>query len=119
MDDDLRESYCHLEGRLFHEDVKRNNNAPMPFTMLLIRLYKHLLETNPQAIVLLDRFMFHERVIYPLHIPRNLIKKKGKRVVSPLASSPSSSSSSDENEVPTFLEIYEELSDNEELIDAQ
>nr|GEV56490.1 hypothetical protein [Tanacetum cinerariifolium] len=101
------------------EDVKRNNNAPMPFTMLLTRLYKHILETNPQAIVPLDRFMFHECVMDPLDILRNPIKKKGKRVISPLASSSSSSSSFDENKVPSFLKIYEELSENEELIDAK
>ncbi|GKB96071.1 hypothetical protein Tco_0982208 [Tanacetum coccineum] len=101
------------------EEVKKNNNAPLPFAMLLTRLYKHILETNPQAIVLLDRFTFHECVMNPLDSSRNPIKEKGKRVDSPFASSSSSSSSSDENEVPSFLEFYEELSDKEELTDAQ
>nr|GEZ36172.1 hypothetical protein [Tanacetum cinerariifolium] len=36
------------------DEVKKNNNAPMSFVMLLTRLYKHLLQTNPQAIVPLD-----------------------------------------------------------------
>ncbi|GJT78008.1 hypothetical protein Tco_1044733 [Tanacetum coccineum] len=46
----------------------------------------------------------------------NHIKEKGKRVAPP--SSSSSSLSSDENEEPSFLEFYEELSDNEDLTDA-
>ncbi|GJS04117.1 hypothetical protein Tco_0320625 [Tanacetum coccineum] len=62
--------------------------------------------------------MFHDRVMNPLEISRNPIKEKGKRVASPLVSS-SSSSSSDGNEAPSFLEFYEELSDNEDLKDAQ
>ncbi|GKA64940.1 hypothetical protein Tco_0764647 [Tanacetum coccineum] len=65
------------------EEVKKNNNAPMPFAMLLTRLYKHLLRINPQAIVPLDRFTFHERVMNPLDISRNPIKEKGKRVAFP------------------------------------
>ncbi|GJW36086.1 hypothetical protein Tco_0059006 [Tanacetum coccineum] len=61
--------------------------------------------------------MFHERVINPLDILWNPIKEKGKRVAPP--SSSSLSSSSDENEVPPFLEFHEELYDNEDLTDAQ
>ncbi|GKD22650.1 hypothetical protein Tco_1224353 [Tanacetum coccineum] len=53
----------------------------------------------------------------PLDISWNHIKKKGKRVASP--SSSSSSSSFDENEAPSFLELYEELSDNEDLTDLE
>ncbi|GJU30697.1 hypothetical protein Tco_1174286 [Tanacetum coccineum] len=53
----------------------------------------------------------------PLDISRNPIKEKGKRVAPP--SSSTSSSSADENEEPSFLEFYEELSDNEDLTDAQ
>ncbi|GJX85092.1 hypothetical protein Tco_0335866 [Tanacetum coccineum] len=63
------------------------------------------------------KFIFHERVINPLDILWNPIKEKGKRVAPP--SSSSLSSSSDENEVPPFLEFYEELYDNEDLTDAQ
>ncbi|GJU42719.1 hypothetical protein Tco_1195676 [Tanacetum coccineum] len=100
------------------EEVKKNNNAPMSFAMLLTRLYNHVLQTNPQAIVSLAIFTFHEHVMNPLFILRNPTKEKGKRVASPSASS-SSSSSSDENEAPSFLEFYEELSDNEDLTDAQ
>ncbi|GJV01483.1 hypothetical protein Tco_1335052 [Tanacetum coccineum] len=114
----LRENFFCTIGNRDHE-VKKNNNAPLPFAMLLTRLYKHILETNPQAIVPLDRFTFHECVMNPLDSSRNPIKEKGKRVDSPLASSSSSSSSSDENEAPSFLEFYEELSDKEELTDAQ
>ncbi|GJX87757.1 hypothetical protein Tco_0339771 [Tanacetum coccineum] len=64
-------------------EVKKNNKSPMPFAMLLSRLYNHILRTNPQAIVSLNRFMFHERVMNPLDISRNPIKKKGKRIASP------------------------------------
>ncbi|GKB27060.1 hypothetical protein Tco_0866461 [Tanacetum coccineum] len=99
------------------EEVKKNNNAPILFAMLLTRIYNHILRTNPQAIVPLNRFMFHESVMNPLDISRNPIKEKGKRVASPSASS-SSSSSSYGNEGPSFLEFYEELFDNEDLTDA-
>ncbi|GKE39097.1 hypothetical protein Tco_1462502, partial [Tanacetum coccineum] len=99
------------------KDVKKNSHAPMPFAMLLTRLYKHILETNPQSIVPLDSFTIHDRVMNPLDITRNTIKNKGKRVAPP--SSSSSSSSSDENEEPSFLELYKELSNNENLADAQ
>ncbi|GJR16281.1 retrovirus-related pol polyprotein from transposon TNT 1-94 [Tanacetum coccineum] len=88
------------------EEVKKNNNAPMPFAMLLTRLYNHILQTNPQAIVPLARFMFHEHVMNLLDISRNPTKEKGKRVAS-LSASCSLSSSSDENETPSFLEFYE------------
>ncbi|GJS61645.1 hypothetical protein Tco_0656429 [Tanacetum coccineum] len=49
---------------------------------------------------------------------RNLSKEKGKNVISsPVISS--STSSSDENEGPYFLEFYDELSDSEDLTKAQ
>ncbi|GJX93995.1 hypothetical protein Tco_0348581 [Tanacetum coccineum] len=99
------------------EEIKNKSNAPMPYAMLLIRLYKYLLQTNPQSIVPLARFTFHDRVMNPLDISWNPIKEKGKRVAHP--SSSSASSSSDENDVPSFLEFYEVLSDNEDLTDAQ
>ncbi|GJZ42194.1 hypothetical protein Tco_0589080 [Tanacetum coccineum] len=100
------------------EEFKNKSNGPMPFAMLLTRLYYHILQKNPQAIVPLNRFMFHERVMNPLDISRNPIKEKGNRVASPSSSS-SLSSSSDGNEAPSFLEFYKELSDNEDLTDAQ
>nr|GEY06929.1 hypothetical protein [Tanacetum cinerariifolium] len=86
----------------------------MPYVMLLTRLFKHILQTNPQSINPFDRFTYHERVMNPLDIPRKTIKDKGKR-----ADPSSSSSSSDENEEPSFLEFYEKLSDNENLIDEK
>ncbi|GJX52911.1 hypothetical protein Tco_0281280 [Tanacetum coccineum] len=98
------------------EEVKKNSHAPMPFAMLLTRLYKHILETNPQSIIPLDRFTIHDRVMNPLDITRNTIKNKGKIVAPP--SSSSSSSSSDENKETSFLEFYKELSDNENLTNA-
>ncbi|GJT45024.1 hypothetical protein Tco_0953739 [Tanacetum coccineum] len=42
------------------EEVKKNNSAPMPFAMLLTCLYNHILRTNPQAIIPLNKFTFHE-----------------------------------------------------------
>ncbi|GKB36265.1 hypothetical protein Tco_0881207 [Tanacetum coccineum] len=78
------------------EDFKKNSHGPMPYAMLLTRLFKHTLQSNPQSIVPFDRFTYHERVMNPLDIPRKTIKDKGKRADPP--SSSSSSSSSDENE---------------------
>nr|GEU78634.1 putative reverse transcriptase domain-containing protein [Tanacetum cinerariifolium] len=100
------------------EEVKNKSNGLMPFATLLTRLYNHILRTNPQAIVPPNRFMFHDRVMNPLDISRIPIKEKGKRVAPPSVSS-SSSLSSDENEAPSFLEFFEELSDNEDLTDAE
>nr|GEX74038.1 hypothetical protein [Tanacetum cinerariifolium] len=36
------------------KEVKKNNNAPMPFVVLLPRLYNRILQTKPQAIIVLD-----------------------------------------------------------------
>ncbi|GJW18140.1 hypothetical protein Tco_0025576, partial [Tanacetum coccineum] len=63
-------------------------------------------------------FTFHECAMDPLDISRNPSKEKGKRVSSPSVTS-SSSSSSDDNEGTSFLEFYDELSDNEDLAKAQ
>ncbi|GJR25099.1 hypothetical protein Tco_0973626 [Tanacetum coccineum] len=52
--------------------------------------------------------------IHPKSISRNPSKEEGKRVASPLVTS-SSSSSSNNNEGPSFLEFYDELSDNKDL----
>nr|GEY66589.1 hypothetical protein [Tanacetum cinerariifolium] len=71
-----------------------------------------------ETIILIARFTFHERLMDPLDISRNPSKEKGKRVASPSVTS-SSLSSSDDNEGPSFLEFYNELSDNEDLTKAQ
>ncbi|GJW69585.1 hypothetical protein Tco_0126502 [Tanacetum coccineum] len=99
------------------EEVKNKCDGPMPFAMILTCLYNHILQTNPQAIVLLARFTFHERVMNPLYISWNPTKEKGKRVASPSASS-SSSSLSDDNEEPSFLKFYKELPDDKDLTNA-
>ncbi|GJT13211.1 hypothetical protein Tco_0860253 [Tanacetum coccineum] len=96
------------------EEVKNKRDSPMPFAMLLTRLYNHILQKNPQAIIPLARFTFYERVMNPLYISKNPSKEKGKRIASPSVIS-SSSSSSDDNKAPSFLEFYDELSENEEL----
>ncbi|GJX12016.1 hypothetical protein Tco_0201875 [Tanacetum coccineum] len=100
------------------EDVKNKQDGPMPFAMLLTCLYTHILQTNPQAIVPLARFTFHEHVMDPLDISRNPSKEKGKKIVSSSVFS-SSSSSSNDNEAPSFLEFYDELSDSEDLTKPQ
>ncbi|GJV12623.1 hypothetical protein Tco_1354164 [Tanacetum coccineum] len=98
--------------------VKNKQDGPMPFAMLLIRLYNHILQTNPQAIIPPARFTFHEHVMDPLDISRNPSKEKGKKIASPSVTS-SSSSLSNGNEAPSFLEFYDELSDSEDLTKAQ
>ncbi|GJY62547.1 hypothetical protein Tco_0463204 [Tanacetum coccineum] len=75
------------------EEVIKKRKGPMPFAMLLIRLFNHILETNPQAIDRPARHTFHECVMDPLDISRNLR--------------------------PSFLEFYDELSDSEDLTKAQ
>ncbi|GJX33777.1 hypothetical protein Tco_0245334 [Tanacetum coccineum] len=100
------------------EEVKNEQDSPMPFAMLLTRLYRHILQTNPQAIVPPARFTFHEHVMDPLDISRNHSKEKGKNTASPSIIS-SLSLSSDDNEAPSFLEFCDELSDSEDLTKAQ
>nr|GEV80564.1 hypothetical protein [Tanacetum cinerariifolium] len=100
------------------EEVINKPKGPMPFSMLLARLYNHILTTNPQAIVLIDRFTFHEHAMDPLDILRNLSKENGKNIAS-LSVISSSSLSFDDNEAPSFLEFYDELSDSEDLAKAQ
>ncbi|GJR85579.1 hypothetical protein Tco_0209590 [Tanacetum coccineum] len=65
------------------------------------------------SIVPPTRFTFHEHVMDPLDISRNPSKEKGKNTASPSIIS-SSSSSSDGNEAPSFLEFYDELSNSED-----
>ncbi|GJR16029.1 hypothetical protein Tco_0798681 [Tanacetum coccineum] len=100
------------------EEAKNKQDDPMPFAMILTRLFNHILQKNPQAIVPSARFTFHEHVMDPLDILRNPSKEKEKKIASPSVTS-SSSSSSDDNETPSFLEFYDELSDNEDLTKAQ
>ncbi|GJX99695.1 hypothetical protein Tco_0356714 [Tanacetum coccineum] len=65
-----------------------------------------------------DRFTFHERVMDPLDISKNARKEKGKKIASPSVTS-SSSLLFDDNEAQSFLEFYDELSDNKDLTKAQ
>ncbi|GJZ93347.1 hypothetical protein Tco_0665412 [Tanacetum coccineum] len=95
------------------EEVIKKRKGPM----LLTRLYNHILATNPQAIVPIARFTFHEHVMNPLDILRNPSTEKGKKIAYPPVIS-SSSSSSDDNEAPSFLEFYDELSDSQDLTNA-
>ncbi|GJS52032.1 hypothetical protein Tco_0625394 [Tanacetum coccineum] len=100
------------------EEVIKKRKGPIPFAMILTRLYNHILATNPQSIVPIARFTIHEHVMDPLDISRNPSTEKGKKIASSPAIS-SSSSSSNDNEAPSFLEFYDELSDSEDLTNAQ
>ncbi|GJZ40268.1 hypothetical protein Tco_0586831 [Tanacetum coccineum] len=108
--------FCSIDKR--NKEVIKKRKGPMPFAMLLTRLYNHILAINPQAIVPIASFTLNEHVIDPLDISRNLRTKKGKKIASSLVIS-SLSSSSDDNEAPYFLEFYDELSDSEDLTKAQ
>nr|GEX32134.1 hypothetical protein [Tanacetum cinerariifolium] len=92
MDEDLRESYCHLEGLLFCEGR---------FVTL------SFIEANNMLLS-----------FCAIDISRNPTKEKGKRVAFPSACSSSSSSSGD-SEAPSFLEFYKELPNNENLTNVQ
>nr|GEV36904.1 retrovirus-related Pol polyprotein from transposon TNT 1-94 [Tanacetum cinerariifolium] len=99
-----------MDSSKYQEEVIKKRKGPMHFAMLLNRLYNHILVINPQAIIPIDRFTFHQHVMDPLDISRNPSIEKGKKIASPSVIS-SSSSSSDDNEAPSFLEFYDELSD--------
>ncbi|GJX28313.1 hypothetical protein Tco_0236392 [Tanacetum coccineum] len=100
------------------KEVKNKQDNPISFAMLLTRLYRYILQTNPQAIVPPARFTFHEHVMDPLDISRNPSKEKGKKTASPSIIS-SLSSLSNNNEAPSFLEFYDKLSDSKYLTKAQ
>nr|GEW15522.1 hypothetical protein [Tanacetum cinerariifolium] len=100
------------------EKVIYKRKGPMHFPMILTRFHNHILTTNPQAIVPMASFTFHEHVMDPLDILINPSKEKGKKIASPSIIS-SSSSSSDDNEAPSFLKFYDELSDSEDLTKTQ
>nr|GEU39542.1 hypothetical protein [Tanacetum cinerariifolium] len=68
------------------EEVINKRDGPIPFAMLLTRLYNHILQTNPQTIVPTARFTFHECVINPLDISKILANKRERKL--PLNRSP-------------------------------
>ncbi|GKD79048.1 hypothetical protein Tco_1341669 [Tanacetum coccineum] len=105
----------HFDDHLSNGGSHKQMQRPHAFSMLLIRLYTYVLTIKPQAIILIARFTFHEHVIDPLDISRNPRKEKGKKIASSLVIS----SSSDNNEAPSFLKFYDELSDSEDLTKAQ
>ncbi|GJV37486.1 hypothetical protein Tco_1409963 [Tanacetum coccineum] len=118
MNEELSESYRTLEKRLFHEGriitpsfITENNMLPF---IQAIGLEPFITLNEP----ICPRLTFHEHVMDPLDISRNHSKEKGKKIASPSVTS-SSSSSSDDNEAPSFLEFYDELSDNKDLTQAQ
>nr|GEW16057.1 UBN2 domain-containing protein [Tanacetum cinerariifolium] len=100
------------------KEVIKKRKGPIPFAMLLTRLYNHIFATNPQAIGLIAMFTFHKHVMDPLYILRNPSIEKGKKIASPPVIS-SSSSSSDDNKAPSFLKFYDELSNSKDLTKAQ
>ncbi|GKE01543.1 hypothetical protein Tco_1389526 [Tanacetum coccineum] len=140
MKEDLRESYRTLEKRLFHEGrlvtpsfIEANNMLPS-FSAVSLKSFLILNEPIcPRFVVEFYRslevkrdeeerpyieFTFHERVMDPLDISKNARKEKGKKIASPSVTS-SSSLLFDDNEAQSFLEFYDELSDNKDLTKAQ
>nr|GFA39140.1 hypothetical protein [Tanacetum cinerariifolium] len=79
-------------------------------------------ETLLKGAVRLAKFFIHLSSMMdsrdPLDISRNHGKEKGKKITSPSVIS-FSSSSFDDNEAPSFLKFYNELSDSEDLTKAQ
>nr|GEV66854.1 uncharacterized mitochondrial protein AtMg00810-like [Tanacetum cinerariifolium] len=66
--------FCSLGKK--NKEVINKRDGPMPFSMLLTRLYNHIVQTNPQTNVPIARFTFHEHVMEPLDISRNPSKEK-------------------------------------------
>ncbi|GJV60080.1 hypothetical protein Tco_1466180 [Tanacetum coccineum] len=145
MNEEVRESYCpvglehfltldepicpRFVTEFYHSLEVKRDEEERPYIEFKLGQFTFELDTSqlsrifqtPKALETFYTskwFTFHERVMNPLDISRNPTKEKGKRVASPSASS-SSSLSPDENETPSFLKIYEDLSDNEDLTDAQ
>ncbi|GJY55991.1 hypothetical protein Tco_0455106 [Tanacetum coccineum] len=89
------------------EDFKKSSYGPMPYALLLTRLFKYILQSKHQSIVSFDKFTYHERVMNPLDISRKTIKDNGERVAtpSPLSSSSSFSFSNEEEVEPSFLQF--------------
>ncbi|GKE62431.1 hypothetical protein Tco_1512798 [Tanacetum coccineum] len=65
------------------EEVINKHKGPMPFGMLLTRLYNHILNTNPQAIFLIARFTLPEHVMDPLKFQEILAKKRERKLPLP------------------------------------
>nr|GFA55295.1 hypothetical protein [Tanacetum cinerariifolium] len=143
MDEELRDSYRTLEKCLFHEGrvvipsfIAKNDMLPF-FQAIdyLPRVHRsrQMDEELRDSYRTLEKCLFHEgRVVIPsfiaendmlpffqaIDISRNPSTKKEKKIASPSVIS-SSSSSFDDNEAPSFLEFYDELSDSEDLTKAQ
>ncbi|GJT29173.1 hypothetical protein Tco_0909448 [Tanacetum coccineum] len=98
---------------LYYLTIRRKFN----FTLMIIYQMEEVIK-KCKVIVPIARFTFHEHVMDPLDISRNLSIEKGKKISSPPVIS-SSSLSSNDNEAPSFLEFYDELSDSEDLTNAQ
>ncbi|GKB44171.1 hypothetical protein Tco_0889113 [Tanacetum coccineum] len=86
------------------EEVIKKRKGPMPFAMLLTRLYNHILTINPQVIIPIARFIFHKHVMDPLEFLRNHSTEKGKKIASPPVISCSSSSSDDNEALVTDIQ---------------
>nr|GEU85110.1 hypothetical protein [Tanacetum cinerariifolium] len=131
MDEELRESYRTLEKRIVHEGrivtpsfIFENNMLPF---FQVVGLEPFLTLNEPICPRFLIEF-YHSREVkrdeelrpyieFKLDISRNPRKVKGKKIASHSVLS-SSSSSSDDNEAPSFLEFYDELSKSEDLTKA-
>nr|GEV81991.1 hypothetical protein [Tanacetum cinerariifolium] len=132
MDEELRESYRTLKKNLFHKGrivtpsfIYENNMLPF-FQAVSLELFLTLNEPIcPRFVVELYHSLEVKRdkelrpyIEFKLDISRNPSKEKGKKIASPLVIS-YSSSSSDDNEAPSFLKFYDELSNSEDLTKVQ
>ncbi|GJY53612.1 hypothetical protein Tco_0445276 [Tanacetum coccineum] len=144
IDEELRESYCTLEKRLFHKGrivtpsfISKNNMRPFfkvvslePFLTLnepicprfVVEFYHSLEVKRDEELHPYIEFKLglgYSFVGAIISLPQILkpFKEKGKKIAS-LSIISSSSSSSDDNEAPSFLKFYDELSDIEDLTKA-
>nr|GEV86887.1 hypothetical protein [Tanacetum cinerariifolium] len=132
MDEGLKESYRTLEKSLFHEGIFLTpsfieaNNMLTSFQAVGLEPFLNLNEPIcPKFVVEFYHSLEVKRdeeerpyIEFKIDITSNPSKEKGKKIASPSVTS-SLSSSSDDNEAQSFLEFYDELSDNKDLTKAQ
>nr|GEU65246.1 retrovirus-related Pol polyprotein from transposon TNT 1-94 [Tanacetum cinerariifolium] len=90
--------------------VKRINDDLMPYSMLLTKLFKYILQTNPQSIVPLDSFTYHQHFItmtssFKTNSPNHKRKTTRIRVKSPTYVNLESSTKEHHNERTSSLPL--------------
>ncbi|GKD07912.1 hypothetical protein Tco_1187597 [Tanacetum coccineum] len=109
-----------LLKKMLNLQLEAEEESTMAFE--LIKFFKLMLEEGGLLGILSYYCQYYfttagSRLILLLKIEEYKLSHKGKKL--PLLSTSSSSSLSDDNEAPSFLEFYDELSDNEDLTKAQ